>query len=197
MAAAGAEQQTGQRNNSTSRISRTAGLARLVTNNTVVEPRTIHATAPCRRVRAEGEFEPRNARHSAYPCREDERNLCDLLRRILERAGFATAGVTNGREALHHVRAEPFDLIITDMVMPEMDGVELMRVLHEEGPILPIIAISGAEDMMEYQRIAAHLGAKVTLRKPIAPADLVGAVRAALIPEFSSKANNAEIARSA
>jgi YesN/AraC family two-component response regulator len=115
----------------------------------------------------------------------------------LQRAGFATAGVTNGREALRHLRAEPFDLVITDMVMPEMDGVELMRVVHEERPTLPIITISGAEDMSEYQRIAAHLGAKFTLRKPIAQADLIGAVSAVLTPEFFSKTSNTEIARTA
>jgi signal transduction histidine kinase/ActR/RegA family two-component response regulator len=107
---------------------------------------------------------------------EDDRDLCDLLRRVLERAGFVTAGVSNGREALQHIMTEPTDLIVTDIVMPEMDGVELMRVLQKERPNLPVIALSGGEDIMEYSRIAGRLGARVALRKPVVHADLICAV---------------------
>jgi CheY-like chemotaxis protein len=128
---------------------------------------------------------------------EDDRDLCDLLRRILERAGFATLGAGNGREALVHLRTGQIDLLITDIAMPEMDGVELMRVMKNDNPDLPIIALSGVEDVMEYRRIAAHLGARIALRKPVNKADLIGAVNDVLYGRLSSAAHNTEIAKSA
>jgi CheY-like chemotaxis protein len=111
---------------------------------------------------------------------EDDRNLCDLLTRMLERSGFFTAAASNGREALRHLASKPVELLITDMVMPEMDGVELMRVLQRDRPNLPIIALSGVEDFEEYQRMAAHLGARLALRKPVTRADLTSAVKEVL-----------------
>ena len=117
---------------------------------------------------------------------EDDRDLCDVLQRILKRSGFATMGASGGREALGVLKTEPIDLVITDMVMPEMDGVELMRVLQKERPGLPIIALSGMDDVMEYRRIAAHLGAKVALLKPVSRADLICAVTDALAGQASN-----------
>ncbi len=116
---------------------------------------------------------------------EDDRDLCDVLQRMLKRSGFATAGASGGREALRVLKTEPIDLVITDMVMPEMDGVELMRVLQKERPGLPIIALSGMDDVMEYRRIAAHLGARVALLKPVSRADLIRAVTDALAGQVS------------
>jgi signal transduction histidine kinase/CheY-like chemotaxis protein len=107
---------------------------------------------------------------------EDDKDLCDLLRRMLERAGFSTAGASNGREALRHLKTEPVDLLITDMVMPEMDGVELMRILRKNRPKLPIIALSGVENFKEYRRISTHLGAQAALHKPVSRVDLIRAV---------------------
>jgi signal transduction histidine kinase/CheY-like chemotaxis protein len=117
---------------------------------------------------------------------EDDRDLCDVLQRMLKRSGFATAGASGGREALGILKTDSIDLVITDMVMPEMDGVELMRVLQEERPSLPIIALSGMDDVMEYRRIAAHLGARVALLKPVSRADLIRAVTDALAGEVSN-----------
>ena len=117
---------------------------------------------------------------------EDDRDLCDVLQRMLKRSGFATAGASSGRDALGVLRTEPINLVITDMVMPEMDGVELMRVLQKERPDLPIITLSGMDDVMEYRRIAAHLGARVALLKPVSRADLVRAVTEALAGQVSN-----------
>jgi CheY-like chemotaxis protein len=123
---------------------------------------------------------------------EDDQDLCDVVQRMLKRSGFATAGASSGREALGVLRTEPIDLVITDMVMPEMDGVELMRVLQKERPDLPIITLSGMDDVMEYRRIAAHLGARVALLKPVSRADLVRAVTNALAGQVS---NSGKLAR--
>ena len=128
---------------------------------------------------------------------EDDADLCDLLRRMLERAGFATLGAANGREALVRLRTEQIDLLITDIAMPEMDGVELMRIMKNDNPHLPIIALSGVEDVMEYRRIAAHLGARIALRKPVNKADLIGAVNDVLYGRLSGGAHDTGIAKSA
>jgi two-component system response regulator YesN len=66
------------------------------------------------------------------------------------------------------------------MVMPELDGVELMRTLHNDQPNLPIIAISGVDDFKEYQRISTNLGAQAALQKPVSQAKLVSAVNQVL-----------------
>ena len=125
---------------------------------------------------------------------EDDGDLRDLLRRMLSRAGFATAGAGNGREALRHLQIEQVDLVITDMVMPEMDGVELMRVLQKDKPGLPVIALSGVEEFMEYRRIATHLGAKAALRKPVTRADLIRAVNDVLAQRPGTDAHEPALA---
>ncbi len=68
------------------------------------------------------------------------------------------------------------------MLMPEMDGVELMRILKRDRPALPIIAVSGVEEWRDYQRIATRLGAKAALRKPVTRKDLTRAVNDVLSP---------------
>jgi signal transduction histidine kinase/CheY-like chemotaxis protein len=113
---------------------------------------------------------------------DDDQDLCDLLQRMLNRAGFATTGASNGREAVAVLMNERIHLVITDIAMPEMDGIELMRTLQRARPEMPIIALSGIEDVMEYNRIAAHLGARVALRKPIMQKDLIRAVTDVLGP---------------
>ncbi|HWC62648.1 MAG TPA: response regulator [Rhizomicrobium sp.] len=104
---------------------------------------------------------------------EDDEGLCELIRRMLERAGFITIGARNGRDALRHLDSQQIDLIITDMVMPDMDGVELMRTLRRDRPRLPIVTLSGVEDFREYRRISKNLGAQAALRKPVSRADLI------------------------
>ena len=100
-----------------------------------------------------------------------------MLKRILERAGFVTVVANNGRDALERFRERPIDLVITDMVMPEMDGIELIRALTAERPGLPIIAISGVHDWANYLGIAVTLGAKAGLQKPVGAAELAATVR--------------------
>jgi signal transduction histidine kinase/ActR/RegA family two-component response regulator len=111
---------------------------------------------------------------------EDDPDLCELLCRILYRAGFSTLSARNGREAMKLLKTETLDLLITDMVMPEMDGIELIRLLQKERPNIPIIALSGVEDTIEYRRIATQLGVRAALRKPVKRAHLIGAVNDAL-----------------
>jgi DNA-binding NtrC family response regulator len=108
---------------------------------------------------------------------DDDEGMRHLLGRILERAGFAVFTAAHGREALERIRARSVDAVITDMVMPEMDGIELIRALVAEYPSVPIVAISGVHDWGSYFRMALRLGAKAGLQKPVSPADLIRAVR--------------------
>ncbi len=108
---------------------------------------------------------------------DDDQGARSLLRRILERAGFAVILADDGHNAMAQLRGRKVDLVVTDMVMPEMDGIELMRALVAEQPLVPIVALSGVNDWGYYLRIALRLGARAGLRKPMKAAELVATVR--------------------
>ena len=107
---------------------------------------------------------------------DDDEMMRDLLRRMLERSGFAVVTAMHGRDGLERCRERPVDVAITDMMMPEMDGAELIRALLVDRPDIGIIAISGAADWDRYLHTARGLGAKAVLRKPVACAELVQTV---------------------
>ena len=104
----------------------------------------------------------------------------DLLRRMLERAGFSVVTAVDGLQGLERFRGGGVHVMITDMMMPEMDGLELIRILRAERPNLQVIAVSGADDRDGYLRTALNLGAKAVLRKPVGSAELVQTVRRVL-----------------
>jgi CheY-like chemotaxis protein len=108
---------------------------------------------------------------------EDEEKMRELLRRMLERASFTVITAPHGREALKLFRERPVDLAITDLMMPEMDGFELIRQLTAQWPSIRIIAISGADLRLD---MARQLGAKAVLKKPVTGAALVSAVEQVL-----------------
>jgi CheY-like chemotaxis protein len=105
-----------------------------------------------------------------------------VLRRVitlaLEAAGHSVLRCENGRKAIEYLTHEPADLLITDIIMPEMDGVETVRAARRLQPRLPILAISGGGsfDPADYLGIARAFGATDILPKPFRPADLVDRV---------------------
>lgn len=84
------------------------------------------------------------------------------------------------REAIALHQAERFDLIVTDLVMKEMDGTEMVRRIRAFAPETPVIAISGARQGRIYLGMAKLLGAKRVLAKPFADEEFLQAVAAAL-----------------
>ena len=88
---------------------------------------------------------------------------------MLERTSFIIVLAANGYEAMDRLRERPVDLVVTDMVMPEMDGIELVRTLAVDQPGLPIIAISGLHDWANYLSMAMKFGAKAGVQKSVAP----------------------------
>lgn len=108
---------------------------------------------------------------------DDDDNILDMLSRTLRQAGFAVMTARHGRDALQGLKHSAVDIVVTDILMPEMDGIELMRRLHLERPELPVVAMSGLSDVTNLLRQSLKYGAKAVLYKPVCLADLVQRVR--------------------
>ena len=110
---------------------------------------------------------------------DDDEDLRFILRTTLERAGYVVAEAADGTQALDAVRAMQFDLLITDIAMPERDGLELLELLRYEKKAPKVIALSGAWDGICLPA-AARLGAHAALPKPWRNKTLLKTVRAVL-----------------
>ena len=110
---------------------------------------------------------------------DDDPQILDMLGQILEREGYDIVKASNGKEGIKLYRENPVDLIITDIIMPEKEGIETIFELRKDFPDLKIIAISGGGriDPEEYLFVAQKLGVQRTFAKPIARAELLKAVR--------------------
>jgi len=97
---------------------------------------------------------------------DDEAPVRSFLREIFEAEGHEVIEAQNGREAVEAAATLPVDLVITDIVMPEQEGIETIQALARMKPDLPIIAISGAFGG-HYLSVAKLIGAKAVLDKPI------------------------------
>jgi CheY-like chemotaxis protein len=99
---------------------------------------------------------------------DDEDEVRSVLMRALQRAGHEVLEAADGREGLDVVRTQAIDLVVTDLVMPEVDGLEFMRELARRRPGIPVIAISGGGvwDARSLLEVAGALGALRTLSKP-------------------------------
>src|SRR5450756_836618 len=96
---------------------------------------------------------------------DDDSAVRGLLKLWLEEGGYRVIEAANGREALTDLGNA--DLLLTDIIMPEKEGVGLIRDARRLRAALPIIAMSGASLADSYLMIASHLGADCTLEKPI------------------------------
>jgi DNA-binding NtrC family response regulator len=106
---------------------------------------------------------------------DDDADVRLVLRRMLEPDGYEIAEAEHGREALETVSHRHFDLLITDLIMPEKEGIETIQVFHQQYPAIKIIAISGAYGA-DYLRIAKHLGAHEVMQKPLRLEAVLGTV---------------------
>ena len=106
---------------------------------------------------------------------DDDEAVRRVLHSILESAGHSVTAATNGREALDIMSGGDFELMITDLVMPEQEGIETIKLLRKEYPDVKVIAMSGAFGG-DYLQIAGFMGAHKTLVKPIRMQTVLNAV---------------------
>lgn len=109
---------------------------------------------------------------------DDEKRILSLLKAYLEQQGFLVTTATNGKEAIFIARHEKPDLIILDIMMPEMDGYEFMR-QHRKERETPIILLT-AKVEEDDKVIGLELGADDYVTKPFSPRELTSRVRAVL-----------------
>ena len=108
---------------------------------------------------------------------DDQPGMLRLSARVLEAAGHTVVGYQNGHLAIEDMQTEPPDLLITDIFMPEMEGLEIIRAVRALSPNLPIIAVSGSSyESPDFLKFAKQFGAVAGLRKPFRPAELVALV---------------------
>jgi len=110
---------------------------------------------------------------------DDDPVLRRILAAILQELGYQAELAGDGEAALEAWARHGADLVVTDLVMPRLDGLALLDALAEEAPWLPVIAVTGAEDPRGRLRAAAEHGAAAVLVKPVAWGDLVAAIRQA------------------
>ena len=108
---------------------------------------------------------------------DDQAPIRALLRVALEDAGYEVLEASNGRLGLELYREKSADLIITDVVMPEMNGLELMLELTRSFLNVKVIAISGGLESEGGLNVAKLLGARQTFHKPLDMGELLSAVR--------------------
>ncbi|MGH7685429.1 MAG: response regulator transcription factor [Candidatus Dormibacteria bacterium] len=109
---------------------------------------------------------------------DDEPEIVRLVRDYLENAGFAVLEATDGAQALQVARRQSPDLVVLDLSLPELDGLDVARALRQTAPI-PIIMLTARAD--EVDRVAGlELGADDYVAKPFSPRELVARVRAVL-----------------
>ena len=118
---------------------------------------------------------------------EDDRELRQLFSHVLAKNGYGVVGVSNGVEALREIDAGYFDVIISDIMMPEMDGYELVRTLREADNQTPVLMIT-AKDAFDAMQLGFISGTDDYMVKPINVNEMilrVGALlrRAQLISE--------------
>ena len=112
---------------------------------------------------------------------EDDRDIAELVTRYLEKAGFVVEAVASGRDALFAIGERPPDLLVLDLMLPQVDGLEICRVVrgHEKTAGLPIIMLTARADESE-RIVGLELGADDYIAKPFSPNELVARVRALL-----------------
>jgi DNA-binding response OmpR family regulator len=110
---------------------------------------------------------------------DDDDQIRILLRQVMEWAGYEVFEAADGREGMHQQRKQQADLVITDLIMPEQEGLETITLLRKEYPLVKIIAISGGGRIGPdaYLPAAQELGADRVFSKPFDVRDLATTVR--------------------
>lgn len=112
---------------------------------------------------------------------EDDEAVRFSLRIALERAGFDVSTAKDGRDALRQIKERKPDIVVTDILMPNQDGIEVLTSMRLEDPDFPVIAVSGGGRVSseDYLNTASVLGAVAVFKKPFNEGDLISAIKTA------------------
>ena len=118
---------------------------------------------------------------------DDDKSICMSLEMWLRREGCVAILANNGRFGVEMFETHPFDLVLVDIFMPGMDGIETIKRFVTHVPLVPIIAMSGftfrdssSANAPDFLSMAVKLGAACYLRKPFGPAQLCIALKTCL-----------------
>lgn len=110
---------------------------------------------------------------------DDEAGMRAIIATVLADAGYTVAEASDGRIAMEMMEADPADLVITDIIMPNQEGVETIRLLRGKYPHVQIVAVSGGgrTSNFDFLHIARQFGAAATLEKPFRKQQLLDVIR--------------------
>jgi len=113
---------------------------------------------------------------------DDDAAVSRTLSLILTRAGYRVSCALTGRKGLEFLAGGGFDLVLTDIIMPELDGIEAIRRIRDDYPDLRVIAMSGGGqiDKADFLHMAQVLGADRVMEKPVRGDQLLELVKATL-----------------
>ena len=113
---------------------------------------------------------------------DDNGDTRGMLSLMLSVEGYRVTAVADSASAFNILQSEEFDLVLTDILMPDIDGLELIRRIRKDYPDLKIVAMSagGRIGPEEYLKIATRLGAVAVLRKPFTQQEMLASIRSAL-----------------
>ena len=113
---------------------------------------------------------------------DDQEKVRNILKSLFERDGHTVVLATNGKEALQSYQEQPAEIVVTDILMPDMEGIETIRELKRINPNVKIIAMSGGGtiEANEYLEMAVLFGAKQTISKPFDVLEMLEALRSCI-----------------
>ena len=124
---------------------------------------------------------------------DDEPAIVTVVQERLEREGFAVQAVASGEEALAHTEADPAALIVLDVMLPGIDGFEVLRRLRSSGRTMPVIMLTARDDDVD-KIVGLEMGADDYLAKPFNPRELSARIRALLRRRSELKALESRVA---
>jgi len=110
---------------------------------------------------------------------DDEKLIRWSVSKVLERGGYRVSEAATGKDGLAAIEADPPDLVLLDITLPDLDGFSVLKAIRQSRPELPVLMMT-ADATRETARQAFHLGARGHLDKPFDPASLQAAVSDAL-----------------
>lgn len=115
---------------------------------------------------------------------EDDTAVREGVAKVLSRAGYSVLKSSNGREGLEILEKEPCDIVLTDIIMPEMEGIETITRIAKQYPGLKVVAMSGGGRLgnTDFLKVASQIGAVDTIAKPATAKQLLETIEKHLPP---------------